>query len=310
MDSSQNNPFGSFSSGGAGPSGFSASASNGAGDDIILSGAAQKRSNKKLIIGIVVGVVLLIGAVVGFLMMQNGMHNASNTTKEKFYKYANYVLYNQDSNTKLDGAYDENSLYAITEIKKGVNDLSLITTDDSDNTDADLVSATVFFDNAEVLWNNFYESLDKKDSDLMSMVDEYKNTYELFKSIVMIEDSIIYGDAARRLEEVGENGFDDWVESRYYNFVNSNSAAIREYGEKATQYYLLYKNNYPGIENAECTVRDDEKVACIDGNFDSVANMIIGLQSELIEVKNDTKEKVASLLWAIADELNGENQNE
>ena len=126
----------------------------------------------------------------------------------------------------------------------------------------------------------------------------------------MIEDSIIYGDAARRLEEVGENGFDDWVESRYYNFVNSNSAAIREYGEKATQYYLLYKNNYPGIENAECTVRDDEKVACIDGNFDSVANTIIGLQSELIEVKNDTKEKVASLLWAIAGELNGENQNE
>ena len=100
MDSSQNNPFGSFSSGGAGPSGFSASASNGAGDDIILSGATQKKTNKKLIIGIVAGVVLLIGAVVGFLMMQNGMHNASNTTKEKFYKYANYVLYNQDSNTK------------------------------------------------------------------------------------------------------------------------------------------------------------------------------------------------------------------
>ena len=93
MDSSQNNPFGSFTSGGAGPSGFSAPVSSGAGDDIILSGAAQKRSNKKLIIGIVVGVVLLIGAVVGFLMMQ-GNKSLGSDARSSFNNYVNYCFNN------------------------------------------------------------------------------------------------------------------------------------------------------------------------------------------------------------------------
>ena len=115
MDSSQNNPFGSFSSGGAGPNGFSTPVSSGANDDIILSGSAPQKSNRKLIIGIVVGVILLIGAVAGFLMMQgkNGGLGVSESSKEKFNRYANYLLYGNDSTNALEGEYNENDGAAI-----------------------------------------------------------------------------------------------------------------------------------------------------------------------------------------------------
>ena len=311
MDSSQNNPFGSLSSGGAGPSGFSAPVSNGAGDDIILSGSTQKKTNKKLIIGIVAGVVLLIGAVVGFLMMRGNSDGlgASGTSKEKFNHYANYVLNFQDSDNKLEGEYNENGIYAILEIKKGKNDLNVMMLDSSGNEDSYIINSTVFFNRAEALWGDFYESLDKGNSDIMNVVNEYRDNYKLFKSMVMADDSNNYGEAFYKAEEMNKDVFGDWILSRYGSFVDSNDGLVREYGEKAIQYYSLYKDNYPEIENAECVASDDKTVTCANNNYTDVVNKILSLQDELVKMKNNTRENVVSMLWSIADKLDGKNQN-
>ena len=257
MDSSQNNPFGRFSSGGAGPSGFSAPVSSGAGDDIILSGAAQKRSNKKLIIGIVVGVVLLIGAVVGFLMMQ-GNKSLGSDARSSFNNYVNYLLYGEASSDDLQGEYDESNYYKIDEMI-------------GESTS----KRTTFVAKANELLKAFITSSEKtQEDDFLSELDYYHNQFE-FVRLLSKQSDISESTLEERIENDSVEVLKKVVTDHYSEMKNSNQESIKEYANYMSDYYNTYIDYLAKMKAAGCfSSVNDEGVCAEVENDDSTMNLL------------------------------------
>ncbi len=284
MDSSQNNPFGSFSSGGAGPSGFSAPVSSGAGDDIILSGAAQKRSNKKLIIGIVVGVVLLIGAVVGFLMMRR--NNVSTAVNESFYRYANYIMYGEDLDSALEGEYDDSNIYMIDKVG---------------GTNSNITSAE-FFRKSDELLSNFEESIRNKSEELINYVNEYRGNFELIKSINnkknITDDDLVLKVLNNNLDEVKK-----WVIEEYSDLMKMNYDVIRRYAQAEIGYYQSFAEYLESLKSKGCF--EEEANQC-EGDVDESLNQkMMEYNEEASGIERDARQNLLKGCWKIDEMING-----
>lgn len=296
MDSSQNNPFGSFSSGGAGPSGFSAPVSSGAGDDIILSGTTPKKSNMKLIIGIVVGVILLIGAVAGFLMMQGkkGGSGASETSKEEFNRYANYLLYGEESSVELkgqDGAEDTAKVFSIL--------------------DEDSKVMIPYGEKMKTYWGDFYGGIDQFELDNGVTRDAYNERVgfvaDYFRNSLKIDTTkIINLMKTEKFEQVSQE-----VKNYFALFDKYNFDEAKEYVEKGSNYYnglisLMQSAKNMGCdlssESSETTTTCDEE-ALLNSN-ESYKDMDKNYAEMDTAVYNVTQYLVANG-WKINSFLNG-----
>lgn len=116
-------------------------------DEVVFRGGGEKRSYKKLIIAIILIVAILaLGgiAVVKFLMPADGGGiSFGSNTKSSFNKYANYLLYGEDSINALEGNYDENSGAKIFDILEMSSD-----------------TRKEYSDKLSELWNNFLKGTD------------------------------------------------------------------------------------------------------------------------------------------------------
>ncbi len=90
MDPSYNASFDSFGSGGQTIS------SDGGG--VVLSGSQKEKGKKSWIIGIIVVVLMLTGALAFVLMPKN---NADKTAKQMLNEYSNFLLYGTESNEEI-----------------------------------------------------------------------------------------------------------------------------------------------------------------------------------------------------------------
>ncbi len=287
MDSSQNNPFGSFSSGGVGPGGFSSSPMMGASDDIMLAPAPNKSKQKLTIIVVIVLIILALAGFVLWLVKGRGP-NVSGAGKESFYKYANYVLYESDSTEVLQGEFDEDTYYAMN----GLDAMS-----DS--------KRKAFLLTAESYLDEFEEYLEKvRDNDFLNEFSQYKEDFLLAK----MTNTTTVLDNAEFLSQyfsLNESGLDKWISKRFTDFTDSEYQSIKEFGEKGVEYYELYADYLNNLRDEGCIGAQNEFLECEDSDNVEQESELYDLRYELDEIQSMASQNVVEGCFTISQMLNG-----
>lgn len=289
MDSSQNNPFGSFSSGGVGPGAFSSSPMMGHSDDIVLASPPQNKSKQK--ITIIVLVVLIVLALVGcvlWLIGKNRGPNVSGIGKENFYKYANYVLYEKDSTEALNAEYDNEEYYAM----EGLSEMNES-------------KRKAFLLTSENLLNDFENNLEKVTD--KTFLDEFSSYKESFVLVKMINTTPGLDDAGfvNQYFSLDESSLDKWVENKFSDYTNSKYELVKEYGEKGIEYYGLYVDFLDGLREEGCINAQNEFLECEDSEVAETESDLYDMRYELDETESTAIDKVVEGCFTISDMLNG-----
>lgn len=279
--------------------------------DIIL--AAEKKSHKGVIIALILA-ALIIGGMFAVVYLSSsslfGGGGASVDAKTAFNRYANYLLYGENSDAELKGEYNENGIYMVYEIKDGDNKINMMAMDGTGAEEYSDVTASDFFAKAETLWGDFYKALDSNATSLVNEANGYREDFELYKLVVLSGDSV--GTDAIQYEDNKGNvdAAKKQITTQYADFVKSDYALVKDYGEKAIKYYSLYYENSAGINTAGCVLKDSDVVECANGEYNEVANTIYELLRDLTNEKSNAKKNVASGCWAITGTLNEEGGDE
>ena len=106
MDASQNNSFGSLTNGGIGSEVPIVSSGSTGGGDIILAGnriagGDSKKKRMALVLGAFGIVAILVGVTVAVIILGSD----DKDLKKGFNRYANYLLYGEESGSDIDGEY-------------------------------------------------------------------------------------------------------------------------------------------------------------------------------------------------------------
>lgn len=303
MDPSYSNPAFGAGAGGQpqqpvfGAGGVQVPISSGTGDIML---APEKKSHKGVIIALILAVLIIGGLFVAvFLMRGGGNSGVSGDAKIAFNKYANYLLYGEDSDKELeeeyDGASEEYAIYGIVAERDKVNNKGEALVDE-------------FFAKADGLWNNFYSNL--SDDDLSRMGDylsEYHENFD-FTKLFLTTPKLSDDGFVEKYMTMNESSLNQWIRDRFSKFVNSNYNSIKEYGEKGIQYYVMYADYLKQIRSIGC-LDETEKMIIPCEQLDA-----IGLSSEMIElgnwVNNYENEAISATFddcWVIERLLNGEN---
>lgn len=287
MDSSQNNPFGSFSSGGVGPGGFSSSPIMSASDDIVLA-SPQNKSKQKIIIIVVVALAVL--ALIGFVLwLINGRGvNLSGSGKESFYKYANYALYEEDSTEALQGEFDEDTYYAMN----GLDEMS------DSKRKAFLLTAENYLDEFE---KNLENVNDK------TFLDEFSQYKEDFLLTKMINTSSVLNDTefVGQYFSLDESGLDKWIDKRFSDFTESSYQSIKEFGENGVQYYELYAELLTNLRAEGCINAQNEFLECEDSDSIELENEVYDLRYQLDDTQSVASQHLIEGCFTISQMLNG-----
>lgn len=293
--------------------------SSGTGDIVL---APEKKSKKGVIIAIIVALVLA-GALlaVAFATLGGGGNSGvSGDAKTAFNRYANYLLYGEDSDKELEGEYDVDEIYYLDDIMTEDIDYTeevretLEVADESNNNfdggdDSD-IKADDFFLRAENLWNSFYNTLERGGSYLIDAANEYREELELYKMIVLSGDSIGSNWIQNRLDEMEAEQAKEWIKLRYSDFLTSEYSIVKNYGKKAIEYYTLYIDNGAALNGAGCKSDDNGNIVCEEDTYTEIANMLVKTLSELVSEKNKASVDVASKCWTLRDSLNGVSRND
>lgn len=290
MDSSQNNPFGSFSSGGVGPSGFSAPVSSSAGGDIILAPSTPNKSKQKLIIGAVI--VLIVLALVGFVFMmmrKGGAPNVSNTGKESFYRYANYILYDEDSTNALEGEFDDDEYYTLESL------------DEMNNS-----GRKAFLLKAENLLNDFGGYLDRVgEGEFKDKFSQYRAEFELTKMINTVP-GLNNSEFVNSYLSLSKDDLKKWIDNRFSEYIGSNYELVKKYGENGVKYYGLYTDYLDGLKAEGCIDEQNEFVECEDAGDSELESEMEYLRYEMDDAQSMAMENVVKDCFVISKMLNGE----
>ena len=289
MDSSQNNPFGSFSSGGVGPGAFSSSPMMGASDDIVLASPPQNRSKQK--ITIIVLVVLVVLALVGcvlWLIGKNRGPNVSGIGKENFYKYANYVLYEKDSSEVLKDEYDKEEYYAM----EGLSEMN------ESKRKAFLLTSENYLNDFE---NNLEKVTDK------TFLDEFSLYKESFVLVKMVNTTPALDDAGfiNQYFILNENDLGKWVDDKFSEYINSKYELVKQYGENGVKYYELYADYLDGLKEEGCIGAQNEFLECEDSETAGIESDLYDVRYGLDEIESAAVDKVVEGCFTISDMLNG-----
>lgn len=301
-------PQGGFSSGGQPMTPMQAPISSGTGD-IVLS--QEKKSHKKVVIAIVVA-VLVIGGLAALLFLRfggGGNAGVSVNTKQAFYRYANYLLYGEDS----DAALEEKNEETESEGEDESDDYIDIYTLDEVVADADAtgeegeILAGEYFAKAEQLWDTFYGSLGSGvNAELKEMVESYKEDFEFTK--IFVEAPVLDNDVfAEKFVTMSRANLNKWIQSYYMGFLNSGYEKIKEYGQNGIQYYGLYADYLEQVKGVGCLSDSGEMVAQCEGLATVEMNdEMLGLMDEMMDYRNEAILATTDDCWTIAKMLNGE----
>ena len=275
------------------------SISSGTGDIVL---APEKKSRRKLIIILIV-MVLIVGGITALVFVFSRKNLEMNNYKLAFNEYANYLLYGKDSDEEIKGEYDDDGIYLVYEIKNGDNDINMIGMTDSTDVSNIKVSGVEFFDKAESLLNNSFELLNNESASIINETDKYKEYFELYKTIVLSNDSIGASGLQRQIGDDVTTLTKKQVLAQYDAFINSSYSLVRDYGKKAVEFYSLYEKNETNINNAGCTLNDDDMIECVDSGYNEVANTLHDLLLNLSEEKENARKQIVSGCWAISSKL-------
>ena len=293
MDSSQNNPFNSFSSGGTGPNGFSSPATFGTGDDIILN-SSPKKSKKGLIIGIVIAAVVLIGIGAAYLLLRgNGTLSTSNTGKENFYRYINYLLYGEDSTTELTGEYDADATAEI---------YAMLSSDHK--------KMVPYADNLNSFWNGFSDTTNNFVLDNEVTKNDYDKRVKFivtyFDNYVKMNENKIEELAKTSTAENISKVLDDYfAQFEQYDFeeVKTFVKSGRLFYNSVIEMYQLMKESGCDLDGDAVGNKCDEQK--IFGNSEALESLN-DYSSDMNGAVYDIAKYLVENGWKINAELNGD----
>lgn len=297
MNPSYNNPAFGAGSGGQpqqpvfGASGVQTPVGSGAGDIVL---APEKKSHKGVIIALILAVLIIGGLfIVMFLIPRgSGSVNVSDATKLAFNKYANYLLYGEDSDKALEGEYDEINIYKLDEIRS-----------------EDAKAVTNYFKTANELLTNF-ESLmsGNTNNDLVTVINNYRADFELVRLTFDKE----YINEEELVSEVMNNDLDTtktWVTDKYSSLAKSNYDNIKKYAEAEINYYQLYAEYLEGVKGAGC-LNIEEGVICENYSNDELALQIAEISDEVNDMVLNADHNILKNCWNISGLINGEVKDE
>ena len=288
MDPSYNNSFGN---------GMPVSYGTG---DIILApdDDSSGKPRKGLVIALVVLVVLLVGAGVGFAAWrgmrggegsgESGGNVALSEVEEKFNIYANYMISGEAKTDPVEGEYDEDSEYAF---EKAINTLD-----------------TGFLGEAEGYWKEFLEFYDDQEEELLYGV--------ILQNDVMSFFTQLYGGANLSDEElmrvsVESNG----QSSRDVLQEKISSLSAFDSGFASNYLAVLMENGIARLEYYDACVRagcirdytlDDLCVVSDASLSDLRARVVQSAENENIEIVKIAKTTAMWNIWNILEEMKDE----
>lgn len=291
MDPSYNN-LGGFGSGGAVPPvQTSAPISSGTGDIIL---APEKKSHKGVIVALILAVLVIGGLFAAMFLIPKGGGNGgvSNDAKVAFYKYANYLLYGEDSDKALEGAYDESSIYKIDEIR-------------SENAQI----ATNYFKTAAELLTSFETSINSSSNDDFSnTLSTYRTDFELvrhtFNKEFVSEEGLVNEVLKNELEDVKA-----WVVSKYASLSKLDYEVVKKYAELEINYYQLYAEYLDKAKRTGCLNAEGDLV-CEDFNDEELEIQMEEISDEADSLLQNARYYVLKGCWDINKFLNGEVRDE
>ncbi len=180
--------------------------------DVVL--APEKKSYKKWIIIGAVSLVIILALVAVFMIPKGGI-KMNGGAKEAFNRYANHLLYGEDSDSEI-GQYSEEERYAF-------NNLG----------DMNYDERNAFFARAENLLNDFEEKLGTDvDTNFKDVFSKYKDDFVLTKMFYLssnLESSDFISSSHKNVKEYGEYlaEYDELYE-RYLAAMRSSGCAEAE----------------------------------------------------------------------------------
>ena len=267
------------------------SVSSGTGDIVI---APEKKSHKWVIVAIILAILVIGGLFAAIFLTRNGGSgvNVSNDAKLAFNRYANYLLYGEDSDKALEGEYDEHEIYKLDEMR-------------SENAQA----VTSYFKTASELLANFESFTNgNTNGDFITTVDNYRADFELVRLTFNKE----YITEEELVNEVLSNNLEDtktWIASKYANLTKSSYENIRQYAEAEINYYQLYAEYLEKAKDASCLNAEGE-LACEDYSDETLELQIEETSDEASKAASSADYNVLRGCWDINKILNGEVKNE
>lgn len=266
--------------------------------DIILSDTPPQKSKKGLIIGLIVFVIILITVgtifVVSYIQSQSGanIHKDSVAIQNKFNKYANYVLYGEDSVEQIQDFKAEN-VYAIDE---NINNNS-------------------FLKNADNLYSAFLEDFigsdyDGKVSTSLLSTNEYYNFLiwkNDFSEIDKTELLQIYMDKGLGVAK-------DYIKN-YYNDVDHSNSLVELFAKYDSEYAIYMVEEWAIYDEKGCRQDKSYDTTCImnitnDEKIQNFAKHLYELEASINYLIPQTIETIKEQLQIYKKVIYGEGDIE
>ena len=295
MDPSYSNPAFGAGAGGQpqqpvfGGGGTQAPVSSGTGGIVL---APEKKSHKGVIIALIVAALIIGGLFAAVFFMRSGGNGvASGDARSAFNKYANYILYGEDSDKALEGEYDAEQAYEIYNIQA-----------------AQEKEKEEFFEKASGLLNNFESLIGETTQELISATEDYRGDFELAR-IISDWDGINDDELWRMvLANNSADTVDEWINDRYKVFSSSANKKVRQFGEDEIAYYKELAEYLEEARAAGC-LEGVGVFTCDSFSNEETREKIIEDSYLIDENREEIENNVVLGCWSLRDLLDGKKDD-
>ena len=245
--------------------------SSGTGD-VVLAPSGSGKSKKPWIIAGIVAAVVAVASAVAAVVVMNG---SKKLAESGFSRFANYVLYENESDTMIPGDYDANSKYAIDNTFEGWS----------------IEKTTSFYDRAMTLWSDFKKAY--------VVTDDTENIYNT------ISDSLAFLKVFFSVQVPDKNElkniYDEKGRDGVLSVMNSYMSAFYDLPKTVFDEYLDLAQFY--TENAISMMRFEAENGV--GNVEYAVNFG-NSQNDLFNYARGLVTKLSKACFDMNNKINGE----
>lgn len=256
--------------------------------DVIL--APEKKSHKKWIIIGVIALVVVVVLVVMFLIPRGGA-NLKGNGKEAFNRYANYLLYGNDSTAAISGEYDEGFRSKLNKVL-----------------DDEVNSSSTFAKNIETLWGDFMG----KSNNFTVSDDLTRDSYNERVGFIATYLENYSNMDGEKLMQLVQNGSEKKVEQSindYFSlFNNYNFDEANTYKEEGRSLYNRIVEWARSLKEAGCNTDEAMDGEECNSIYDSGENDVLNSLSITEGAVNSVADYLVKNVWAISGQVNGGNK--
>lgn len=263
------------------------------GGDVVLSNAQPKNKRLTIIVAVIVALVLFGVGLWYVLTYLTPGAISERSLRSEFNKYANYLLYETESDKKLEGEYDRNSSYKIGFA--------------IDNDEIEYLGKLGDY------WNGFYSIFDEKrlddenlDSELISTVLAQNDMMQFVEDYVDI-DHYSDDDLLKIFLKDGKDKTYNAIENNYKTLLESNYNAEINYANIIMSANKALVNTYEAYKNAGCITDGIIDDSCSYDNSsipETKAEYNYWLEYKEIEMLSDLAPVMAENCWVISGKVN------